>query len=236
MSKIEKLLSRDKERLIQDAVAKLFNNNRYVYVMALDEDKSEAYYELWNAEENGYIVYSVTYSIDESGSVATITSEPVKVVAQTQYVEVKDVENIFTRMLNKFIGKSNKPATQIFKQFNDEEMIAIEPLYIEPDGVDGHGWTASKEVLKSMTESCNKAIQEGRLKAKYNHQTETTDFTFIKAFVNEVDCQIGEHFVPEGQPIIKIQFTNAEAWQKRKNGELCGVSIGAKGAWEEIND
>ena len=39
--------------------------------------------------------------------------------------------------------------------------------------------------------------------------------------------------VKEGQPIVKLKFSDTEIgkylWEKRKSGKLLGVSIGAKG-------
>lgn len=144
-------------------------------------------------------------------------SERRVVTADTQYVDAVE-----------------KPNVPIMKSLYEEEMQAIEPLYIAPDEVDGHGWTASADVLKSMAESCDKAIREGRLGSKYNHEEVTEDFTFLKAGVAFSDCYIGEHFVPEGQPLIKVQFNDKDAWENRKSGELMGVSIGCKGVWEEV--
>lgn len=242
MNKIEKVLNRDKERAIQSALREKYDED-YPWVFEIDTDKSEAYFEMYK-EGSGYSTWMVTYSLNADQTSATITSDEVEVVSQTEYKEItkSQEDGIVSRVLKGLVdhfGGTTKEAPPVetvpfIKQFQDEEMIAIEALYIEPDGVDGHGWTADAGVLREMTESCNNAIQEGRLLCKYNHSEETDDFYFIKAWVNECDCYIGDKFVPEGQPMIKSKFTNTDAWERRKAGETAGVSIGARGVWEEI--
>lgn len=240
---INKVLNRDKERVVQQALrVKFADNDGYPYVIELDSDKGEVYFEMWT-EQTGYTNWMVKVSFNADFTLAKIESEPVQVVTQTEYKPVSE-DGIVAKVLKGLVehfGGTNRTAPSVetvpvIKQFQEEQMIAVEPLYIEPDGVDGHGWTASADVLRSMTESCDKAIREGRLLAKYNHKTLTDDFVFLKAFVNEVDCYIGDTFVPEGQPMIKSQFKNKDAWEKRKSGEICGVSIGAKGHWEKIEE
>ena len=239
---IEKTLNRDKERAIAKALRSLKMD---AYLTDVDFDKGEAYFDRWT-EDEGYSDYMVKFTMSEDNLSATITSEPVKVTAQTEYVTISksqedSIANKILKGITSAFGGTNKDAPSVetvpvIKQFDEEKMEAVEPLYIAPEETDGHGWTASAEVLREMTESCNKAIQEGRLLSKYNHSEITDDFYFVKAWVNECDCYIGEHYVPEGQPMIKSQFTNKDAWDKRKSGELCGVSIGCKGIWENIEE
>lgn len=226
---ITKALARDKERVIQAALREVMEE--YPHVIELDEDKGEAYFEVYT--DSGYKTMATNYTLNADMTKATVSEWRV-VTPMTEYKNV-DEDSVVTKVLagikKMFVQEEGAP---IFKALDDEQMIAIEPLYIEPDGIDGHGWTASGEVLRAMTESCDKAIKEGRLLAKYDHGEVTNDFHFIKAFTMECDCYIGEHFVPEGQPMIKSQFTDLDAWEKRKTGGLGGVSIGAKGIWEEI--
>lgn len=216
------------------------------WVEDIDEDNATFIYESYTRDNDynyTYKTYKASYEFNANYTSANIT-EGSEVVFKETYEDVTEdtvtkswIVDFFTKNFGGSSKEVNNPeGLPVIKQFTDEEMIAIEPLYIEPDGVDGHGWTASADVLRSMTESCNKAIQEGRLLSKYNHEHETEDFYFLKAWINECDCYIGDHFVPEGQPLIKSQFTDKEAWDKRKSGEIGGVSIGAKGVWEEIDD
>lgn len=241
---IEKTLNRDKERVIQSALREKYKGSDYYpYVFEIDSDKSEVYYEMWL--EEGYKVFMLNYSMNADNTSATLSGEPAEVVPQTEYktVSKSQEEGMFKRFIEymvEHLGGTQREAspveTPIIKQFDEEQMIAWEPLYIEPDGVDGHGWTASADVLKAMVESCNEAIKDGRLIAKYNHTEVTDDFEWVEAISCPFDCYVGDKFIPEGQPLIKSQFKNKEAWEERKSGKICGPSIGAKGVWEEIND
>lgn len=235
--KLNKMLADDKRRALSTALKKL---NKSFYVLDYDQDELVVYFEDW--EDGTYTAYKTSYTANEDYTEITLDSNftDVEVTYNTEYIE-KMSESLTQKVLSgivKHFGAthSDKTSIPILKALDDEKMIAYEPLYIEPDGIDGHGWTASGEVLRAMTESCDKAIKEGRLLAKYDHGEVTNDFHFIKAFTMECDCYIGEHFVPEGQPMIKSQFTDKDAWEKRKTGVLKGVSIGAKGNWEEIEE
>lgn len=124
--------------------------------------------------------------------------------------------------------------TPVIKRFNEEEMVAIEALYVAPDEVDGHGETADAETLKSMVDSFNVAIEKGILKSATDHKEVTDAYHAIKAWINPCECYIGSQFVPEGQPLVKMQFTDKDAWEARKSGEMCGVSIGARCKGKEV--
>lgn len=123
----------------------------------------------------------------------------------------------------------------IIKQFEEEEMIAIEPMYCLPNTPDGHGEGMDIDTVYKMVESANKAITERRLSGGLFHKQNLKEIELIKCWVNECDCQIGESFVQEGQPIMKVKFHDEDLWNMRKNGELKGLSIGAKGERVEVS-
>ncbi len=53
---IEKTLNRDKEHVIQAALRKVMKDyDSYPYIIALDEDKSEAYFEMWTEKSDNPI-------------------------------------------------------------------------------------------------------------------------------------------------------------------------------------
>ena len=107
-------------------------------------------------------------------------------------------------------------------------MYCIEPLYTAPGEVDGHGDVANLETITGMVHSLNKANDEGRLQSGLFHKHRTDTWELEKAWVNPVECMIGDQLVPEGQPIAKTLFTNREAFEMRINGEISGLSIGAR--------
>ena len=85
-----------------------------------------------------------------------------------------------------------------------------------------------------MVKSFNEANESGSLQTSLFHAHKTESFEVVKAWVNEVDCTIGETVVKEGQPIAKIHFLNEDAWELRKTGELMGLSIGARAKSVEV--
>lgn len=192
--------------------------------------------------------YRMPYTL-KGNEVEIDTSSPVEVVAETVYTEVVEseegseedtmVEKIL-KGIDKYFGGSSKETPKaedlrIIKQLQEDEMVAIEPLYVNCNEVDGHGDSMDEVEIRKMVANLNKAIEEKRLKSSLFHQTDengklivSEGFTVVKAWVNEVDSMIGESFVPEGQPIVKTQFKDKKLWEARKSGKLKGVSIGAK--------
>ena len=123
----------------------------------------------------------------------------------------------------------------VIKQFNDEEMVAIEWLYpVEQD--DAHGERMSQEEVRKMIDSLNKSLKDGKLKFSINHSIYTDLWCIEKAWINECDCYIGETFIPEGWPLVKTRFFNKALWESRKSGALMGLSIGARAFREEVED
>ena len=124
----------------------------------------------------------------------------------------------------------------IMKQFDEEEMIAIEPLYIAVGEADSYGDGMTKEELLKLVQNFNKNIDN--IQGNIHHQYMTEAFKPVQAFLAPSDIYIGDPaepdtfvIIPKGQPIVEVQFANTEMgralWEKRKAGEVKGVSIGA---------
>ncbi len=152
-----------------------------------------------------------------------------------EFVEKNGEESFFQKFLGHF-GPTKENINPVVKQFEDEQMIAIEPLYIVADGVDGQGDTYSREDANNMCTSLNKAIDEGRLQHGLFHKHSSDAFEITKSWVNEFECTIGDSVVLEGQPLAKVQFKNQAAWDLRKSGTLMGLSIGARATEVEYLD
>ena len=172
-----------------------------------------------------------------------LSDDKTKVEFTTEYVDVEESEvdkslaGKITSLINKHFGGSESEGIPLIKQFQEDEMIAIEPLYIAIGDVDGVGDTyASPDVCHEMVKSFNKAIDDGKMKGNYFHKVDTDDFTILKAWVTETDCIIGDTEVKEGMSLVKVQFVNEQAWELRKSNELKGVSIGAKATWENVDE
>lgn len=123
--------------------------------------------------------------------------------------------------------KKGKESLIEITKFNEEQMIAIEPLYCKPMDSDAHDQGMTEEEIRKMVDNINTNIN--KISGNIGHVFNTDGFHFVKAWVNECECMIGSEFVPEGQPIIKVQFTDETLWAMRKTGQLQGLSIGALG-------
>lgn len=116
----------------------------------------------------------------------------------------------------------------VIKQFQEEEMRAIEPLYCSVGEVDGHGdFIPTIEEMRDFVNEINKKNDRGELQSSISHIHKTNSFKMIRAWVNECDCIIGDVTVPKGMPLAEMQFTKKAAWDMRKVGKLLGLSIGA---------
>lgn len=126
----------------------------------------------------------------------------------------------------------------VVKQFDEEEMVAIEPLYINVGEADAHGDGISDEELDKLIDNFNKNISN--IQGNIHHSYMTDGFKPIKAYRMPMTVYVGNPdnphemvMIPEGQPVVKVKFTDNEIgkklWEKRKSGVLRGVSIGAKG-------
>jgi len=240
---IEKATENDKRRILAKAVEATYSESNSDYCCGsnwaymVDYDDVFVY---WDTYKDGtYLIYKSPYTFN--GTSAELTGDPVEVVFLT---DPQDVEKSITEssilakvgeMISKALGVAEGNPKPILKQLNDEQMIAIEPLYIAIDDVDGVGDTyMSPEVCHEMVKSFNKAIEDGNMSGNYFHKMMTDDFSPQKAWVNEVDCMVGDTLVKEGQPLVKMLFKSEKAWAARKNGDLMGVSIGAMASWEEV--
>lgn len=147
----------------------------------------------------------------------------------------KDLKQNIIDFITKHFAETKGNTKAVIKQFNEEEMIAIEPLYIAVGEIDGQSDTiSSMEEMESLVKSFNEANESGILQTSLFHNHKTKAFSVVKAWVNPVECFIGDNLVKEGQPIAKIQFNNKKAWELRKSGVLMGLSIGARAAEVEM--
>lgn len=124
--------------------------------------------------------------------------------------------------------EQNSPATVIKQnKFDEEKMQVIEVMYCPPEHDDLHGERMSEMEIRKMVDNFNANIKN--VSGNLGHLKNTDKFKPVKAWVNEVDCYIGDEFVVEGTPLVKIQFYDEELYNARKNGVLKGLSIGAMG-------
>lgn len=244
---INKNTNNDKRSILSQAINKTFRSihddmDYYHYFYLVDFDDDYVYFEYYDCGCSNYRTWKVPYTFN--GTSASLDGEDVvEVVRLTEYREIEEssdesiTKSTLFGWLDKYFGGTKQESQNIIKQFDEEEMISIEPLYIGVDEVDGHGWTfESPDVITEMVDSFNKAVDEGRLQSGLFHKHATQGFKANRAWVNPCDCTVGETFVKKGDPLVEIQYTNKSLWEKRKAGEISGPSIGAKGDWVSIDE
>lgn len=229
-AEIEKMTYSDRRELL----GKLFREG-----WVTDIEDSYVYVEVWTPS-NVYKTFRYSYVMD--GVVPKVdASTKTEVVRTTQYevatLEEPITKSFFLNTLNKLLSIGSNNLTPKIKQFDDEEMIAIEPLYCSVGEVDGHGdYIPTIEEMRGMVDAINKANTSEVLQSSISHVHKTAAFKLNRAWVNECECTIGDTVVPKGMPIAEIQFTNKAAWKLRKSGVLLGLSIGAKAQVTEVED
>lgn len=225
---IDKALVENQRRLLHDAVT-------IGWVTDFDMDSNEVFIERWESDKHRTFRHSFTMTetsveIDDDGT-EVIRTIDFKEVENSSHEDKPITKSALMNVLDKYFGGSKRKDTiQVVKQFGseDEPMYAVEPLYIAPGEVDGHGDTMNLENITKMVESLNKANDDGRLQNGLFHKHSTNVWSLEKAWVNPVECMIGDQLVPEGQPIAKTLFTNKAAFDMRVNGDISGLSIGAR--------
>lgn len=155
-----------------------------------------------------------------------LSSDNSKESEEDAYEEDEYHEDLLEEAMEEYKNKDDY-TRPMMKQFDEEEMIAIEPLYIKAGETDAHKEGITEVELRKMIDNFNKNI--ANIKGNIHHKMMVDGYRPIRAWINECDCYIGDTLVPEGQPIVKVQFTDRFLWDKRKKGELKGVSIGATG-------
>jgi hypothetical protein len=237
MTALIKNTNNDKRELLSKAIRNYCKNKEEgeCYVYLSDFDDTYVYFSKETYMDGSYTSYEykLNYSITDLVNVS-FSGEPQRVERLTEYKDVSTGEEVsksfldsIIKGLEKHFGGSNKPALSVIKQFNDEEMIAVEKLYILPNTVDGQCDTIDLEETHKLVKSFNEANQDGTLQSSLFHGHKSQAFKVNKAWVNPYECMIGDTLVPEGQPLC-------EAWELRKSGKLMGLSIGATAS--EVED
>jgi hypothetical protein len=244
--KIEKATFDDVRRYLSSAVESKYEKDEhgcYCYAWVTDFDEEYAYFYLSGSlYREGYV---------RDGVNVTLSDDKTQVERETTYTVVTEtnlekeqgmVERIVKAVASHFGGSdkevsSDEEGAMLLKQFAEEEMIEVAPLYISYGEMDAHedAYAAEGEVYK-MVDNFNEALADGFVQANYFHEEMTEDFNILKAWVTECDCVIGEEFVPEGSPLVKVQYVSKDAWEDRKSGKLGGYSIGAKATVIEVED
>ena len=223
---INKATSNDKKDYLRTALKNKFESDG-MYIWDCDYDDVYAYFTAETYRDNYKEgSFRLTCSFDSSGVNVTLGDEVEEVAKESTYTLLSNTSDNASTL--PIVSKSVKDDSIPFvKQFTDDEMIAVEVVYAFPGESDSDGEGMTEETIRKMVGSCNKAIDDGRLSCGLHHETNLDSIEFLKVWVNECPCYIGDTFVPEGAALAKTKFNDTELWEQRKSGELGGLSIGA---------
>lgn len=237
--KMTKAMYSERREALRSAIADTYrvSGSPTPYIYLRDFDESYAYYEdpsdvltrvtiVWS--DGGYSVLDDMVPVAERTVYEPIAKErygaPIKGDTPPEPRVEPETISLLKTLVNKITGK--EPAVTM-KQFDDEQMIAYEPLYIPPGAVDGHGDGITEEATIKMVEQVKQKIAEGTMKANLFHKVETTAFKWTDAFVSPwPECKVGDQTVIQGQPVIVAQYKSKELWEMRKSGRIKGPSFG----------
>lgn len=136
-------------------------------------------------------------------------------------------------------GSTNKETEQVevTKSLDEEKRLALF-VAMSPDEVDAHGDVTSAEVIEKACHSFNTHCRQANL----FHRVETDNAEIVQSFINLTDFTTDDgreikkgawlqwwHF-PEGDEV------SDKLWGLVKSGEINGISIGAKGTVENVDD
>lgn len=103
---------------------------------------------------------------------------------------------------------------------------------MEPNTYDLHGDRISEEELCNGCFNFNKTAWQANL----FHEKDTEDFYFLESYILPLDGKIGEQVVKKGTWLATVQFVSDALWEDYLSGVVSGLSIGARGYLEDVNE
>ena len=94
-----------------------------------------------------------------------------------------------------------------------------------PNEPDSHGTWATEEVIRDACHSFNIFNR----KANLFHSVDTDLIEIVESYILPVDATIGDREIKRGTWLAVVQYKDDNLWEMELNGEIQGLSIGAKG-------
>lgn len=115
----------------------------------------------------------------------------------------------------------------------DEELMQVTYVVMKP-GVDLHGDYVDLETIRKAKESFNKSAQRTNM----YHMLMTVAFSVIESYLAPADMTLNGNLVEKGEWLATLQINKGyeDIWEKIKNDEITGVSIGAMANAEEVQE
>jgi len=206
-------------------------DEEYVYVRTHDEDLVPKYYRMPYKKVEREVI------IDKTMKQRVSKETEYKVMSESGSEDEIKKELSALRKIIEFTMKGDEDTSNVIKQFDEETMTVHEPLYIGYGEVDGHGDTYyNKESIDSLVKELLKSNEEGVLQTSYFHKMKTDSFSIEDAYIAPKGSTVGETAINSDQPVAIIKFHSDKAFKARMEGQLTGLSIGAKGSVELVKE
>lgn len=128
--------------------------------------------------------------------------------------------------------KSDSSQTvQVVKAVN-EELKQATFIVMVPDEIDLHGDITSEIEVRKACFNFNKYSRQANL----FHLTKTDTFEFAESYIAPVDFVLGDKLVKKGTWLATVQCLDDDLWELIKQGDICGLSIGAMATVETIEE
>lgn len=126
---------------------------------------------------------------------------------------------------------SDTPVVQVVKAVN-EELKQATFIVMVPDEVDLHGDITSENEVRKACFNFNKFSMQPNL----FHISATESFEFAESYIAPSDFVLGDKFVKKGTWLATVQVHDDDVWTAIKDGDICGLSIGALARTETIKE
>lgn len=121
--------------------------------------------------------------------------------------------------------------TKVAKATN-EELKQATYIVLVPDEVDLHGDIINEDEVRKACHNFNKFSMQANL----FHLVETETFEFVESYIAPTDFTLGDKEVKKGTWLATVQALDDDLWSLMKNGEICGLSIGALAHVETLEE
>ena len=133
-------------------------------------------------------------------------------------------------------AKSLEFSVEIKKAVDEEQRMAMF-VVLEPDAIDAHGDTYSAEEVEKACNNFNMFCN----KANLFHRVETEDAKIIQSFISPATFTLDDgREIKKGTWLQWVYFPETEIgeqiWKAIKDGEITGLSIGARAKVENLDE
>ena len=164
-------------------------------------------------------------------------------------LDKKSLIEAFSEFVDKWLGdkspdekmeeqgaKSMEFSVEIKKAVDEEQRMAMF-VVLAPDEVDLHGDTYSEEEVEKACNNFNMFCN----KANLFHRVETEDVKIIQSFISPASFSLDDgREIKKGTWLQWVYFPETEIgesiWKAVKDGEVTGLSIGARAKVENLSE